>query len=281
MKGVLLCDGEFFHIRCCAHILNLIVQEGLKEIDDSVKKVRESIKYVKGSQGRKQKFLECVKQVSLNNSKGLRQDVPTRWNSTYLMLEGAIIYRRAFLHLQLSDSNYKHCPSKEEWEKVEKICDFLKLFYNVTCLFSGSTYSTSNLYFQEVFVIYLSIVKGMQSSDSFIKCMATQMNLKFEKYWKHHSLILAMATVLDPHYKLQFVEFLYNKAGDFCEAIQLREKIFALFDIYMQNSPKASNVKSLIPPETVLERGSNNNSLFMVITFNTYIFITNFVNILF
>ena len=46
-------DGGFFHIRCCAHILNLIVQEGLKEIDLAVKKVRESVKYVKGSQARK------------------------------------------------------------------------------------------------------------------------------------------------------------------------------------------------------------------------------------
>jgi hypothetical protein len=111
--------------------------------------------------------------------------------------------------------------------------------------------------------------------------MATQMNLKFEKYWKHHSLILAMAAVLDPQYKLQFVEFLYNKAGGSCEAIQVREKIFALFDIYMQNSPKASNVESSIPLNNGLERGSNDNSLFMVITSNTYIFITIFVNVFF
>ena len=42
----LLCDGEFFHVRCCAHILNLIVKEGLKDVDEAVVKVRECVKYL-------------------------------------------------------------------------------------------------------------------------------------------------------------------------------------------------------------------------------------------
>ena len=42
----LLCGGEFFHVRCAAHILNLKVQDGLKVIGGSLHKVRESIKYV-------------------------------------------------------------------------------------------------------------------------------------------------------------------------------------------------------------------------------------------
>ena len=32
---------------CCAHILNLIVGEGLKETDTSVARVREAVRYVK------------------------------------------------------------------------------------------------------------------------------------------------------------------------------------------------------------------------------------------
>jgi hypothetical protein len=35
IKKTLLCEGEFFHICYCAHILNLIVQDGLKEIDSA------------------------------------------------------------------------------------------------------------------------------------------------------------------------------------------------------------------------------------------------------
>ncbi|PKU60856.1 Putative AC9 transposase [Dendrobium catenatum] len=65
LRGALFCDGEFFHIRCTAHIVNLIVQDGLKEVNLSVIKIRESIKYVKDSQVRKQKFVDCIKQSCL------------------------------------------------------------------------------------------------------------------------------------------------------------------------------------------------------------------------
>jgi len=38
-QNSLICDGKFFHMRCCAHILNLILQQGLKVLGDV--KIRE------------------------------------------------------------------------------------------------------------------------------------------------------------------------------------------------------------------------------------------------
>ena len=49
-------ENEFMHMRCCAHILNLIVGEGLKEIDASVARVCEVVRYVKSSPNRNQTF---------------------------------------------------------------------------------------------------------------------------------------------------------------------------------------------------------------------------------
>ncbi|MQM12049.1 hypothetical protein Taro_044962 [Colocasia esculenta] len=43
-------DGSWFHLRCSTHILNLIVQDGLKEIEEVIFKICESVKYVKSSQ---------------------------------------------------------------------------------------------------------------------------------------------------------------------------------------------------------------------------------------
>jgi hypothetical protein len=49
--------------------------------------------------------------MSLDSKNGLKQDVPTKWNSTYLMLETTIHYRSVFSYLDMIDSNYKHYPT--------------------------------------------------------------------------------------------------------------------------------------------------------------------------
>ncbi|KAG2680595.1 hypothetical protein I3760_11G105700 [Carya illinoinensis] len=247
IKKALVCDGEFFHLRCCAHILNLVVQDGLKEIDHAIQKVRESIKYVKGSQTRKVKFLDSTNQMSLDSKKGLRQDVPTRWNSTYLMLESAIFYRRAFSHLELTDSNFKHCPSNSEWEKVEKIKGLLSVFYEATCDFSGTKYPTANLYFPAVFLIYFTLKRHSQGEDDYLKRMSCQMLTKFEKYWSEFNVLLAIAVILDPRYKLHFVDFSYTKLYGDCsiEFMNVRTKMASLFMEYASSSvPTCSTMTS-------------------------------------
>ena len=73
--------------------MNLIVQEGLKVIDDSVIKIRETMKYLKGLESRMCRFDKCAKIVGMKRIKGLRLDVCTRWNATYDMIDSAMKYR--------------------------------------------------------------------------------------------------------------------------------------------------------------------------------------------
>ena len=182
-NGTLLCDGDFFHIRCCAHILNLIVQEGLKVANDALLNIRENIKYVKASEARMIQFQERVKMFGdIQTEVSLRMDVSTRWNSTFVMLESALKYQRAFISLKLDDSNFMSCPSNEEWEWGKKMCDFLRPFYDITMLISGSTYPTSNLYFMQVRQIECLLTRSIMSEDDVISDMALRMKVKFDKY---------------------------------------------------------------------------------------------------
>lgn len=211
VQSNLMGNGEFFHVRCSAHILNLIVQEGLKVASEALYKIRESVKYIKSSDGRMVKFNDCVSDAGLSVSTGLRLDVSTRWNTGYFMLESALQYRKAFEIFQVADRNFKHCPSDEEWERAERICEFLEPFYDITNLISGSNYPTANLYFMQVWKVQCLLEKHKVSDDKVIRDMSLDMMVKFEKYWTNYSVVLAFGAILDPRLKVKFLKYCYTK----------------------------------------------------------------------
>ncbi|KAL8492851.1 hypothetical protein ACS0TY_024156 [Phlomoides rotata] len=252
LQNSLVCNGEFFHVRCCAHILNLIVQEGLKVADEALKKIRQSIKYVKSSEGRMKTFLECVTQVGgIDTKSGLRMDVCTRWNSTYTMLESAIVYKRAFSLLQLNDQGFKFAPTNEEWARGEKMCDFLRPFFVITNLISGSSYPTSNLYFLQVWKIECFLKLNLVSEDEVIKSMVMRMQVKFDKYWSEYNTVLSFGAVLDPRSKLGMIKHYYSQLDSNTaqgKVDRIRSKLQALFGEYEKwksvNKPSGSSHQS-------------------------------------
>ncbi|XP_075085128.1 zinc finger BED domain-containing protein RICESLEEPER 2-like [Nicotiana tabacum] len=138
-------------------------------------------------------------------------DIDTTWNSTYKMLEHVEKFEKAFVRMELDDPNYKKyfdggyngisnfCeelrdgrkkfvnkkkrdkkiigpPKHEDFQAARCFAKFLKLFYNMTLKFSGSLYTTSNTFFREL-----------------------------------TNYLLFVAVVLDPHFKLEYVEFCFGK----------------------------------------------------------------------
>ena len=119
-KGQLLRKGKLFHCQCAAHVLNLIVQEGFKAISGATKNIRESVKYVKSSQARKQQFEALVEQVGIPAGKRPPLDIVTRWNSTSLMIMTTLKYWRAYEALNQDDPQYSYESSIRDWKVVKK-----------------------------------------------------------------------------------------------------------------------------------------------------------------
>ncbi|CAO2168651.1 unnamed protein product [Urochloa humidicola] len=181
-KHLLLGEGKMFHCRCAAHVLNLIVQEGLIAMNGAITSIRDSVKYVKSSQGRKQRFEKLIQDVGISYEKRPSLDVVTRWNSTYHMLTCASEYKRAFQALTHDDIQYVHEPLVEEWKMAKKLCDILEKFSDATEILSGSNYPTANLYFDLIWDIKLLLENEFSNPDVMIAAMACAMKEKFQKY---------------------------------------------------------------------------------------------------
>lgn len=97
-RGNNIFGEKYVHVRCIAHIINLIVQDDLKENDEhvAISRVRGVVRYIRSSPARYKRFQECVQLEKLEKNKLLTLAVPTRCNSTYLMLESSICLERAF-----------------------------------------------------------------------------------------------------------------------------------------------------------------------------------------
>ena len=90
-------------MRCCVHILNLIVNSGLKEIDNFVIRIHAVVKYIRSSPSRLTSFKEYVERQNIEYKGHICLDVETRWNSTYLMLDIALKHRKAFEEFEFHD----------------------------------------------------------------------------------------------------------------------------------------------------------------------------------
>jgi hypothetical protein len=73
---------KYFHVHCCAHIINLVVTDGTATISHLTTNVRETVKYIKKSVSRLFKFVEICRNLAMTIGEGLKLDVTTRWNST-------------------------------------------------------------------------------------------------------------------------------------------------------------------------------------------------------
>ena len=155
------------HMCCCVHILNLIVQSALKSIHESIVKIWNAVQYVRASLPRFEKFQECVENEKIKAKCLLSLDVPTMWNSTYLMLDCVLKFVRAFDRLEEGDGHYKLYfyevdgngkkpigpPNYLDWENVKTFIKFLGIFYEVILRFSRSLLVTSNTYFHKLISI--------------------------------------------------------------------------------------------------------------------------------
>ncbi|XP_010431219.1 PREDICTED: zinc finger BED domain-containing protein RICESLEEPER 2-like [Camelina sativa] len=256
MRGpdALVSNGDYFHMRCCAHILNLIVRDGLSKAKRSIVSIRNAVKYVRSSGDRLKLFLLRVDTGNVGRG-SLCLDVATRWNSTYLMLTAAIKFRVAFEKMLAEDKLYNDYfmeteengeatgdeaelngqkrvgpPTFADWDQVQRLVKFLKIFFNCTLSFSATKSVTSTFCYNEIVTIERNLINLSTNGDVLLKTEAMMMRSKFEKYWDgllNMNPLVIIASVFDPRNKMQFAGLCFDKlyGKDSVESTHLRSSI--------------------------------------------------------
>ena len=131
------------------------------------------------------------------------------------MFSTALIYKDVFSRLAKCETSYTYLLYDHDWEVAKDICGRLELFYSVTEFFSGRKYPTTNMYFSLVCELKIALNEWSLSSSEMISTMAESMLAKFNSYWANVSVVMAVAVILDPRYKMKLLEFYYpNIYGD-------------------------------------------------------------------
>jgi hypothetical protein len=207
----LMLDGKLLQMRCAAHIINLIVKDGMSVMDEGIERVRDSVGFWCATPKRHERFERTATQMNVKYERRIALDCKTRWNSTYIMLSTALDYQVVFDRLA---SKEKLCapfkPTIEDWEFAKELCGRLKMFFDATELLSGTNYVTANLFFPKICGIYLAIEKWRTSAIPKVEQMSSLMKDKFKKYWSDVHGLMELATVLDPRFKLKFMKAFFT-----------------------------------------------------------------------
>ncbi|WVZ70886.1 hypothetical protein U9M48_019515 [Paspalum notatum var. saurae] len=215
-----IAQGKYLHMRCAAHIINLIVQECLKEVLQSVKCVHAAVRFVKNGTSRLVKFKECAVLEKVDTKAFLSLDVCTRWNSTYDMLKATCAYEKVFARYTEEDPYYTielisdkglGVPDEQDWENARKMAEFLGHFADITKRVSASLSVTSHTYFHEIGEVNILVNNWLNSSDTWHDIVENE-NYKAkgkekEKEKENINLLIFVAVILDPRYKLsEYIE---------------------------------------------------------------------------
>ncbi|XVF88330.1 hypothetical protein PTKIN_Ptkin19aG0041300 [Pterospermum kingtungense] len=211
IKNPLILRGQLLIGNCIARTLSSMANDVLGAGQEIIKKIRDSVKYVKTSESHDEKFVQVKNQLQVPSEKTLFLDDQTQWNTTYQMLTVASELKEVFNCLDTSDPDYKLAPSMEDWKLAETLCTFLKPLFDAASILASTTGPTAITFFHEAWKIHADLGRSITNEDPFISNLAKSMQEKIYKYWKDCSLVLATAVVMDPRFKMKLVEFSFTK----------------------------------------------------------------------
>ena len=187
---------------CAAHSLNLVVHEGLlsqRTICDALASGRKIVGHFKHSPLAYSRLEDIQADMNLP-VKRLQQDVHTRWNSTFYMVQSLIEQKRP-LCAYAADHDLPATLTANQWGLLEKTLAVLEPFEELTRELSSSSASAADVI--PAVTVLRRLLHKETEADQGIKTMKSTLldavNSRFSTV--EEEPLYSVATLLDPRYK--------------------------------------------------------------------------------
>ena len=219
---------ESAHVRCVAHIINLAAQRFLGALDSAtpgsedgsgeqrvvddetagfILRLRGLVVKVRDSPQRRKKFARQCTHSGIS-PKELILDVPTRWSSTYAMIERALELRDpldAMAALEQGLTEYKLTP--RAWQLLESVLPLFKAFKTATNYLCAAGYPTLTTAVP-VYNYLIDALEDYRDNRENVDVIRAATRAALEKIQTYYSKtvadVYAVTTILDPRFKLQY-----------------------------------------------------------------------------
>jgi hypothetical protein len=115
----------------------------------------------------------------------------------------------------------------------------------VTNIVSGSNCPTLYLFLPEVWRINEILTIKSMDWNGYIREMTSVMEEKFHKYWGDCNLLMSFAIVLDPRFKVKFINFYFPMIYDKDEAGEHIKSVLAALVEYYEFYLAAHNMNTM------------------------------------
>ncbi|KAL6659402.1 hypothetical protein ACP70R_003442 [Stipagrostis hirtigluma subsp. patula] len=244
--------GELSSIACVVDMLNSIVSKDQPMLNLVGNILDTFIQQRMSSSLTQQQLLEVVTHVGL---KCPLEDAKW-WHKIYFRLEVLLHFKKAFPSEELI--------SAEDNKIVESVCKILRAFYRAVEVISGSVSPTANIYFNELWKIRTTLQEEASTDHTELANMVWEMQEAFNEYWQNSYVWLSIPVVLDPRFKITFIEFRLKRAfgTDAAKYVSaIRDTIRELFREYCDLVDKPGVDTSHREPRDVEVDGFDSDSL--------------------
>ncbi|KAI5349711.1 hypothetical protein L3X38_002600 [Prunus dulcis] len=245
------------HMRCSAHIINLIVKEGLKRLESSIVAIHNAVEF--DGDDPDSSYLMYFKEEKGDDERneGIEGSGKGKGKSKTNKRVGP--------------------PSDEDWEKTVTFVMFLKTFYDVTLNISASLHLTSHSTFhdllamdgeiQELYIYDVTIpIEERTAMDTLLNDMAASIKKKYDQYWGElHKVnpFLMIGVVIHPRFKLHNLKHIFDEIFEndpICDRLvsqktnEVKQLLLNMYEVY---KPSSNNMGAT---NTTNESGGSTNN---------------------